>query len=336
VSAGAPGATSSAAGMLAAGARAGAGALAAPAAGEGESFRIKGGQEGEELRLTASSGTPVVTLTSPSGQSFTTPSSAGQLARSGNEFMSAVAPDPHQVLVFLRHPQGGEWRLRSAPGSPPVSRLEGATDVAPASVRVRVRRSRAGRWSLAYAIAHHLAGDRVMFVERGRDSTHVLGTVAAAKGTIAFVPQDALSRARRIVAYLLDAQGAPQRVLTVGHYTAPGAIAGGRVTHVRILRHGLTALVSWPAAPRARVYTIFVRGSDGSVRTLRAKRSHRSVQLTGVLPFDSYTVKVAALGGPSLRAGATASAKLAPVKEPHVSHVRRRGRSHGGARRRHG
>jgi len=305
------------------------------AQGESYSFRVAGGQSGEELRFTSSSGTPVVTLKGPGGQTLTTPSAAGHIVTSGNQLIAAVAPDRHQVLVFLRHPQGGTWQAQALPGSPPIAKLEGAGDVAPAKVKVRVSpgHGRHGKWKLAYRIGHYVPGTHVRFVERGRDSTHVLGTTRGAKGTIAFVPQDAVSRARRIVAYLLSSEGAPQRVLTVGRYLAPGAAKPRRVKHLRIVRHGLAALVSWSPAAGARVYAIKVRGSDGRLETLHATPRHRSVVLTNVLPFESFTVNVTARGGPNMLPGPGATAKLRAVKVKRTGKARGSGRHRGRKRR---
>ena len=83
---------------------------------------------------------------------------------------------------------------------------------------------------------------------------------------------------------------------------------------VRIVRRGLTALVSWGAAAGARGYTIKVIGSDGRLETLTATARHRSLVLTNVLPFESFTVNVKGRGGPNLLAGPAATGKLAAVK----------------------
>jgi PKD repeat protein len=302
---------------------------AAAAAVEGDTFKLPAKQLGQELRFTSSSGTPVVTLISPSGQKYTTPVGPGHISASGHQFIAAVAPDHDQVLVLLAHPQGGTWRVQTAPGSPPLAKLEVAGDVAPASVHVKVHAGHAGGWSLAYKIANFVPGTSVRLVERGRDSTRVLGTVKRASGTLRFVPEDALGRSRRIVAYLLDTEGAPQRVLTVGSYRAPGPVRGGRVKGLRMVRHGTSALVSWRATPGARLYRVQVHGSDGRLVTLLRRPGARSVLLPNVLPFESLTATVAAEGGPNLLRGPTAAARLQAVKvktAPAKKHGARKGK----------
>ncbi len=284
------------------------------ASAAGDSFALPAHTAGQELRLTSSSGTPVVTLTSPGGQSYTTPSAPGQMVGDDGHFFSAILPDHNQVIVLLRNPQGGEWGVQTAPGSPALSKLEVAEDVPPASVVVHVHRAGAHHFKLAYRILHHVPGTKVRFVERGRDSTHVLGVVSGARGTLSFTPQDALGRHRRIVAYLLNSEGAPVRALTAGRYTAPSAARGGRVRGLRIARRGTTALLSWRATPGTRLYKVTVEGSDGRVQRFDRRPSGRSVTLTGVLPFERFTATVIAEGGPNLLPGPASKVRLKPLR----------------------
>jgi hypothetical protein len=199
-------------------------------------------------------------------------------------------------------------------GSSPVSKLEFAEDVAPATVRVRVAHRRGAKWSLAYRIGHLIPSAKVQFVERGADSTHVLGTVGKAKGTLSFTPQEALGRARTVYAYLLNGEDATVRELTVGHYTTPGAFRPGRPRKAKIARHGTSASVTWSAAAGARQYKVLVKGSDGRLQTFFTKPGRRGVQLTNVLPFESFTATVTAEGGRNMLPGPGATARLAPLK----------------------
>jgi len=296
-------------GLLAAGAT----PRASLAATEGDTFELPKGQFAQELRFSSGSGTPVVTLIGPGGQKYTTPT-PGHIATVAGQFLGVVAPDPDQVIVMLKHPAGGTWRVQTVAGSAPLEKLEVAGDVPPASVRASVRHLHGSTYSLSYEIANYVSGTGVEFVERGRDSTHVLGIARRAAGTLRFTPQDALGRARRIVAYLLNAEGAPVRVLTVGHYRAPAAVRGGRVRGVKIVRHGLTAVVTWRATAGTRLYRVQVRGSDGRLDTFLRKPGSRSVLLTNVLPFESFTATVSAEGGPNLLRGPAATVRLAAMK----------------------
>ena len=300
------------------------GAATTAAATEGETLTLPNGTLAQELRITSPSGTPVVTLVGPAGEMFTTPTAAGHIVGVREKYTAAVAPNRDQVLVLLLHPRGGEWRIEPAAGSPPISKLEVAEHVAPATVAVHVRHKGGRKWSLAYRIGHYVPGTKVRFVERGRDSTHVLGTVAKASGTLSFSPQEGLSRARTLVAYMLDQEGAAVRELTIGHYTAPTVFKPGRARHLQIVRHGASALISWGAVAGARVYRIKVLGSDGRVETLSRKPSGRSVTVPNVLPFESFTVTVTAVGGPDRLPGPAAKAILHAVKPPKAPASKRR------------
>jgi hypothetical protein len=292
---------------------AGHGARAAASEG-GKTFTLPGGTQGQELRITSSTGTPVVTLIGPDGHRYTTPATPGHLEMVAGQFMSAIAPDPHQVLVFLRSPKGGEWGIKTAPGSAPISNVEAAEDVPPASVKIRVRHGRGKNWTLAYKIKHFVPGTKVRFAERGKDSGHVLGTVSKASGTLRFAPEEALASARKLYAYLIDSEGAIVRELSVGQYRAPGAFRPGRPHRLRIARHGNAALVTWGVVPGARTYHVKVRGSDGRLETHILKAPVHAVSIPNALGFESFTATVAARGGKNMLSGRPATATLRPLR----------------------
>jgi hypothetical protein len=255
----------------------------------------------------------VVTLIGPGGQRYTTPATPGHLEMVGGQFMSAIAPDPHQVLIFLRSPKGGEWGIKTAPGSAPITKVENAEDVPPASVKVRVR-GHGSKWTLAYNVKHFVPGTKVRFAERGKDSGHVLGTVSKPSGTLRFTPEEALGSARKLYAYLIDSEGAIVRELSVGRYTAPRAFRPARPRKLRIARRGNAALITWGAVPGARSYRVKVRGSDGRLETHLLKGSIHSARIPKALGFESFTATVTAVGGKNRLAGAPATARLQPVK----------------------
>ena len=274
----------------------------------GGTIRLPGGTDGQELLINSSSGTPVVTIYTPNHQTYTTPAAPGQIASSGNAFISAIAPDPHQVIVFLRHPGGGLYNIQPTATSAPISSVAAAQDVPPASIRIHVAHRRGRIWSLAYSVKNYVSGTRVQFVEHGRDSTHVLGTARSAHGTIVFTPQDAIGRSRTIFAYLQTSSGAPLRTMSVGRYFAPPAQRPGRIAHAGFSRRGASAVLSWTAAPGTRRYKVVVFGSDGRVVSLFT--SGRSAVLGQVLPTERFTATVTPLGGPNMLPGRGARASL--------------------------
>ena len=279
----------------------------------GGTITLPGGTLGQELEISSASGTPVVDIYGPGHRLYTTPSAPGQVTTSGGDFISAIAPDPHRVIVLLRHPRGGTYNIQPTAASAPISSVASAQDVPPARVRVRVRRSRGRTWTLAYRIANYVAGSQVQFVERGRDSTHVLGTARRPRGVIRFVPQDAIGRRRRIVAYLRTRDGAPLRTLTVGHYTAPAALRPGPASRLRFRRSGNTAVLTWAAARAARRYFVQVWGSDGRRVSMFTAPGRRRVVLGQVLAPERFTATVVAQGGPNLLPGPPRRMSLRPA-----------------------
>ena len=294
---------------------------AAATPGESETFDLPPGTEGQELRVNATSGTPILRITGPDGHTYTTPASPGQSSSVAGQFISAIAPNTSQVLILLKHPKGGQWTVQALPGSGPLGKIEAAEDVAPARVRVHVHHAHGHSWALSYRIAHHVPGTKVSFVERGKDSTHVLGTVSAAHGTLRFTPAEAISRGRKIYAYLLNSEGVQMRDLAVGSYTAPAPFKPGR-PKVRIIMRRSTAVVSWRSVAGARGYRITVRGSDGRLETHILKGSSHSVVIPNALGFESFTATVTAVGGKDMLRGRAGSARLTAAR------VQRRGHRH--------
>jgi hypothetical protein len=286
----------------------------------GGTVRLPGGTDGQELLITSASGTPQVTIYAPDHQAYTTPAAPGQIATSGGAFISAIAPDTHQVIVFLRHPRGGLYNIQPTASSAPITSVAAAQDVPPARIHVRVSHRRGRTFSLRYAIRNYVPGTRVQFVERGRDSTRVIGTVERASGSIAFVPQDAIGRSRTIFAYLQSSSGAPLRTMSVGRYLAPAAQRPGRIAHAHFARRGSTAVLSWTPAPGTREYRYLVRGSDG--RVVSGFTTRRSLVLGEVLPTERFQATVVPLGGPNLLPGRGARATLAPASTGLVELVR--------------
>ncbi len=68
-----------------------------------------------------------------------------------------------------------------------------------------------------------------------------------------------------------------------------------------------------------------MRGSDGRLQTFFRKPGSRSVLLTNVLPFESFTATVAAEGGPNLLRGPAARARLAALKIKTTAPKKRKG-----------
>jgi len=285
----------------------------------GGTITLPGGTDGQELLIrTSGAGTPQVTIYAPGNRQFTSPLAPGQVVTSGDRFISAIAPDGKSVLVFLRHPAGGTYNIQPTASSPPISAVAAAQDVPPARISTRVRHLKGRRWRLDYVIRNYVPGTQVQFVERGRDSTHVLGAAHGARGSLSFVPQDAIARRRTIFAYLRSGAGVPLRTLAVGRYTAPAAQRPGPPRRLRLSRAGARAILTWAAAPGARQYLIVVKGSDGRLLSAFEPASRRRFVLGQVLPTERFTATVTAEGGPNMLRGPARRVSLAAASTGRV------------------
>jgi hypothetical protein len=253
----------------------------------------------------------MVTIFGPGHQSYTTPAHPGETS-SAPDFISAITPDGHHVIVLLRHPRGGLYNIQPAGSSGPITGVAAAQDVPPARIAIRVTRRHRRRRQLSYRIRNYVAGTRVQFVERGHDSVHVLGTVHRAHGVIRFVPEDAIGRRRAVFAYLRSPAGAPLRTLVAGHYVAPAAVRPGRVRGLHFARHGTKAVLTWHRAVSARQYLVVLHGSDGRVQSAFVSAGRRALSFAQVLPFVRLSVTVIPEGGPNMLAGPRTRGGLPP------------------------
>ncbi len=73
------------------------------------------------------------------------------------------------------------------------------------------------------------------------------------------------------------------------------------------------------------MYRVRIKGSDGRLVSVLRGAHSRSVRLTGVLAFESFTATVSAEGGPNLLAGPASRTKLAGAKlrKPPRAHRKR-------------
>jgi PKD repeat protein len=277
----------------------------------GGTVRLPGGTSGQELLIDSASGTPVVTIYTPDHKVYTTPVSPGQISTVGGEFIAAIAPNTHQVIVFLRHPHGGLYNIQPTSSSAPITSVAAARDVPPAVLHVKIKHRRGRRLLLKYKIKNFVHGTQIQFVARGPDSTSVIGTARNARGTIKFVPQDAIGRHRKIYAYLRSSSGAPLRTMLVGSFLAPPAIRPGRIARAHFSRGAGDAVLSWSSAPGTREYRVKITGSDGRVVTEFISSGRRHITVSEVLPTERFAATITPLGGPNLLPGRTAHAKLA-------------------------
>ncbi len=209
------------------------------------------------------------------------------------------------------------------------SQVQLAAETPPLAIHASVLQGRGRSRRLAYRIAHWMPGTRVRLVERGRDSTHVIGIASRARGVLGFTPADALGRRRTIDADVLNLDGTPKLPAIVAHYIAPPPIRGGRPGKLRLVRRGTNVILSWSPADGTRRYVVRIKVSDGRLSEFFLPARARRVTISRVLPFETVRAIVLAEGGLNFLPGQTQTvtlrgARFEPAQLPlHPRRLRR-------------
>jgi hypothetical protein len=194
------------------------------------------------------------------------PAAADGIVRSGR-FALIHFPADATTYVVIGKPAPGRWRIEAAPGSSPIMAVRTADALPEPRVRGKLRRvgRRSERRILAYRVAP-IRGQRVTFVELGRNVRQTLGTARGRRGKLRFRPAFGPGGRRRIVA-TVSQDGLPRTQITVAHFRAPAPRPLGRPRKLRLRRSGSRLAVRWAPVPGAAGYVAEVRTPD--LRTIR-------------------------------------------------------------------
>jgi Divergent InlB B-repeat domain len=265
------------------------------AAGAGGVVRLPAGMPITAFAVRGVGAPPLVTLTAPGGLRVTTPST-GAGARTPRTLVFKSALDDTTYMA-VASPPGGAWKIAAAAGSVPLVSIRNAAGLPKPSVSARV--SGTGRTRVLTYRIKPLAGQRVVFVERGAKTAHRLAVASGARGSIHFVPGAGPAGRRRIVAVVTQ-NGLARATLNVAGYAAPSPLRVGRPGRLVAHRTKTALRFTWNAAPRAVAYRIDVRTSDH--RHLRPFLRAHSYVVPRVAKGDRVTVAVVGLSA-SNRAG---------------------------------
>jgi uncharacterized delta-60 repeat protein len=225
---------------------------------------LPGGLPAAMFQVQGRGGDPDVTVTDPHGHdAFAT---ANALALNGT--------DPDSTTVALRHPLGGRWTITPKAGSVQIAAVASANALPPVALKTTVT-GQGHRRVLHYRL-NPASGRTVTFVERGPDTTHVLGVAHGRNGQISFSPGSG-RRGRRTIVALVDQAGSPAADLTVGSYSAPGSGQPGRPGRVRATRLRGSIRVSWRGVPGAVRYEVLVKLADHSQVFRVVRRTHVTI-----------------------------------------------------------
>jgi len=250
--------------------------------------------------VSAVDGPTGVTLTGPKGESVTV--SRDKPVVQNDKFYAQLREDG-TTFVLVDKPSAGRWTLDDD-GAAKVTRVRegrGLPDTAPRAV-VRGRgRSRVLSWKLK-----PISGQRVTFVEEGKDVHNAITTTNAPRGSVRFRPADGSAGKRRIIA-MVQQGGQPRHNLTAGSYRAPGMAKPGKPRKLKIKRSGSRLVVTWQPNPRGFRHALYFSLTDGTEQVQVVGPKRRSFTLKSVPRNVRATVRVTGLTaanakGPSARA----------------------------------
>lgn len=250
-------------------------------------------------------GPPGVTLHAPGGRTITVSKSNPYIKKDG---VLAAMMEDGTTLVVVKRPAAGTWRLTSD-GTVPVSAVRYARGLPKPHVHATVTRKGSSKRVLSWRLTR-IAGQKVSFVESGKDVRHVIKTTSAAHGRVTFSPARGSTGVRRVIA-LVSQHGRPRATITVASFRATTALTPAKPKALVLTRSGTTVKVTWKE-PRAgfRHAVHLLLGDVGGSEVLRVVTAKvHTTTLTGVLATTS--VKATVLGlTPGNAKGPSATATL--------------------------
>jgi len=263
-------------------------------------FQLRPGLPQAAFAVEGVGGAPSVTLIGPHGKTIAA-TSAAPFAKTKD--MLAVQSGDDTTYFVLKQPAAGTWTL-SSDGIVPIRQVRQSFGLPKSAVYANVTgkgRTRVLHWRLK-----PIEGQRIQFVEEGKEVRNVIATTSARTGKATFHPAEGPAGRRKIVA-LVEQNGLPRTSLDVGAYRAPGPPRPARPRRARIARHGTRLVVSWKAPRPGFRHAVYLRRGDDVRRLQIAAASRNSVVFAGIKPGYGATATVTGLTdgngkGPSARA----------------------------------
>lgn len=242
------------------------------------------------FRAQGANGAPRVRITGPAGERHESPADGGFVDSGG----LVMVHDEEQKLtyVFVRKPRPGKWLVEELDPGNPIERVSTAEGLPRPKVTARVARPKKGASEhvLSYSVKP-MAGQRVVFSERGPGIHRTLGSTTKRSGSIRFVPTPSPERAREIEALVIQ-DGLPRASLTVARFTAAAQAAPPAPRKLKAKRKGTTVSVSFAKVKGAIRYLVAVKQGKTALPTLLTRKPRASVP--GV-PAGKATITVRAI-----------------------------------------
>lgn len=263
------------------------GSAAARAAQVGSVFTVAGSPAFVAFRITRGGGAPRVRVSGPGGVVHESPIDPAQ-TRFDDRVLIAPITGKGRTFVVVRTPAAGVWQVEALDAAGPVT-IERADPLPP--VRVTGRVMRTGKRHVLRWTATAPPGQELVFVERGAGIARRLGSSRSRAGALRFRPAVSTSRARRVVAQVVQ-DGLPRSTVTVARFTAPAPPRATRPRKLTARVRGGAVTVRFAGGGGAKRWLLTLRRGPRTLDLLLARRSVR-VQRLGWRPTS---VSVAGIG----------------------------------------
>ncbi len=266
---------------------------------------------GALLGLTGATAAPQATIEGPEGQTISVPQTTTK-PYMGPGFM--VFQDTADKVTYIAVKRSaGAWKLQLEQGSSPIVHIRQAPLLPEPAVSGSITgsgRSRTLSWH-----AKRIAGQTIVFWEKGRNIDRPIGSSAASSGRLQFSAANGHGGRRLVVAQIVS-YGLPRQELTVSSYTAPALSLPGRPRSLRVTSVHGAIRITWVRAPFAARYTVVVETSDGARLVEFTKNGATSIVIRDVVPITDATVTVTGKLSDGVP-GPAARARLVPIRGVH-------------------
>jgi hypothetical protein len=268
------------------------------AAGQARTIVVKRGKPLPEIRLDGDSGAPNVTVTGPSGQSLTG-TSAG-IHHAGN-IIVIQSEEEAETVIGVKADVPGTYKITLLSG-PAITQSWHTTVLPAVKVRGEVTGSGTHR-RLLYDVSHE-TNMQISFSEVVHGASHVIGTSAGGKGSLAFTTPSGADHRTIVASVTRNGIGIPgAQNLQVARFSGPPFVKPGQVSKLTAKWHGARFVIGWGGAVHAKRYLVAIRERRGAVIELSSRA--RSLTLKQIDATLAGVVSVQAVSADGTRGAAT-------------------------------
>ena len=252
-------------------------------------FSVPAGDRLAVVALTGRDAPPSLTITGPDGETVTTPAGGG--AVDDGRFLLIRVPSDKTTYVAIDRPTAGFWKISTSAGASPLVQVRQARPLPAVKVHAKVRKAKHGRvltWTLT-----RIPGQRVTFIERGRNTVKKLTATTHSRGSARFAP--ALGSGKRIIEALVEQDGLPREVRRLTPRYTVRAAAIGKPRTAKLTRKAGSLHLTWSRARNAAQYEVAVRLTDGRRLSYTTTAKRRRVTIPRVRARTRVRVSIIAL-----------------------------------------